>query len=100
MGVEDFVRQWEATSRRLARGLRHKVGPRRARRGRAPDATRSLAATAAPPSVVAGAPASSGVETITSLEQLDDKLRDVEAARVISDDAMRKVLRSFEMIPS
>jgi 2-polyprenyl-3-methyl-5-hydroxy-6-metoxy-1,4-benzoquinol methylase len=43
--------------------------------------------------------AQSPVQTLSSLEDLDQKLRDVDAAWAISDDAMREVFQSFKMEP-
>ncbi len=40
-----------------------------------------------------------GVETISTLERLDEKLQQVEAARLISDDKMREVFGGFRMAP-
>jgi 2-polyprenyl-3-methyl-5-hydroxy-6-metoxy-1,4-benzoquinol methylase len=39
------------------------------------------------------------VETISTLEQLDEKLQEVEAARLVSDDKMREVFVGFQMAP-
>ncbi len=39
------------------------------------------------------------VETLSTLAELDEKLREVEAAWAISDDKMREVFRSFQMNP-
>ncbi len=42
---------------------------------------------------------STSIETLTTLAEVDEKLREVEAAGAVSDDKMRQVFRSFKMNP-
>jgi SAM-dependent methyltransferase len=63
-------------------------------RRRPSDAT---AIPAPPPSPVASPTVADGVEVITSLDRLDEKLRDVDVAGQVSDDALRTVFGTFRM---
>lgn len=44
-----------------------------------------------------GAPASDGVEVVTTLSRLDEKLAEIDAAWSVSDDAARAVFATFRM---
>src|SRR5713101_8999869 len=80
MGVDGLVRQWGGRGRRLARRVRCRLG----RPG--------------PPSVhLPEAVAPPDIDTLSSLDELDQKLREVDQAFLVSDDAMRAVFRGFKM---
>jgi 2-polyprenyl-3-methyl-5-hydroxy-6-metoxy-1,4-benzoquinol methylase len=59
----------------------------------------TASATKTSPTDVDGPEAETDVETISTLERLDEKLQQVEAARLVSDDKMREVFREFRMAP-
>lgn len=94
MSVEEIIRQWEARTQRVALELRRRV---RHRHSPSPAPRPALTVPAISSPKAEPAPGSD-VQIISSLDELDEKLREIDAAWAISDDAMRKVFRTFKMV--
>src|SRR5271155_4489781 len=87
MAVRGPIRNWETRGRhlayRVARRLGRRLGPSLASTGIA-TRLRDL-----------GSP----MTILSTLDEVDEKLREVEAAGAISDDKMREVFQTFRMTP-
>jgi 2-polyprenyl-3-methyl-5-hydroxy-6-metoxy-1,4-benzoquinol methylase len=85
MRVQEPIRRWEGKGRRLALRLARRHKNRLAR------------LTSSFPILANVTSSLSDVQTLSTLAELDDKLREVDTAFAVSDDKMREVFQTFKM---
>jgi 2-polyprenyl-3-methyl-5-hydroxy-6-metoxy-1,4-benzoquinol methylase len=100
MAADGPVRRWSTRTAQVVADMRVRARHRFDWRRRRPAAAFDPVGAHVVSPVDLPEPAEPGeaLETISTLDELDAKLREVDAAWAVSDDAMRRVFRSFRMV--